>query len=170
MKKWVAIWMLAFAVAACGDDSDVFYTARYDVAQVVVKVTMPPLEDSQDSERQDSDISALVSKNVLEKAPVRSGGSYLLEYTRYDGGTLTVRAAADAAPVVGEFDKQPGASALTFRYDGTETEYAIESYTDEDSGNAYVMFVADLTAYYQALYPDDRIVEVKRMELTSTLY
>ncbi len=163
MKKWVAIWALAFAVAACSDDSDVFYTARYDVAQVVVKVTLPPLEDSQDS-----DISALVSQDVLEKAPVQSGGSYLLEYMRYDGGTLTVRAAADTAPVVGEFDKQPGASALTFRYDGTETEYAIKSYTDEDSGIAYVMFTADLTAYYQALYPDENIVEVKRMELTST--
>ncbi len=168
MKKWVAIWTLAFAVVACGDDSDVFYTARYDVAQVVVKVTLPPLEDLQNSEKQDSDISALVSQDVLEKAPVRSGGSYLLEYTRYDGGTLTVRAAADAVPAVGEFDKQPGASALTFRYDGSETEYAIESYTDEDSGNVYVMFTADLTAYYQAIYPDENIVEVKRLELTLT--
>lgn len=168
MKKWVAIWMLALAAAACGDDSDVFYTARYDVAQVVVKVTMQPPADQEDAEGQQPEIVALVSQDVLEKAPVQSGGSYLLEYTRYDGGMLTVRVAADAAPAVGEFDKQPGASALTFRYDGTETEYAIESYTDEDSGNAYVMFVADLTAYYQALYPDENIVEVKRLELTST--
>ncbi len=170
MKKWVAISVLAFAAVACGDDSDVFYTARYDVAQVLVEVAAQPPADREDAEAQQPEIVALVSEDVLAKAPVRSGGSYLLEYTRYDGGTLTVRAAADADPVVGEFDKQPGATVLTFRYDGVETEYAIESYTDEDSGNAYVMLAADLTAYYQALYPDGGIVEVKRMELTSTTY
>ncbi len=77
---------------------------------------------------------------------------------------------AEADPVVGEFDKQPGAAALTFRYDGAETEYAIESYMDKDSGTAYVMLAADLTTYYQELYPDDYIVEVKRLEITSTTY
>ena len=147
--------MLAFAAVGCSDDSDVFYTARYDVVRVAVEVAAQP------------EIVALVSEDALAKAPVRSGGSYLLEYTRYDGGTLTIRAAAEADPVVGEFDKQPGASALTFRYDGTETEYAIESYTDEDSGLDCVMLATDLTAYYQALYPDDGIVEVKRLEITS---
>lgn len=167
MKKWVAIWTLAFAAVACGDDSDVFYTARYDVVQVLVEVATQPPVDRADSEGQQPDIVALVSEDALEKAPVQSGGSYLLEFTRYDGGTLTVRAAADAAPVVGEFDKQPGASALTFRYDGSETEYAIESYVDKDSGNACVMLTADLTAYYQALYPDGGIVGVKRLEITS---
>ncbi len=170
MKRWIAISVLAFAVVACGDDSDVFYTARYDVVQVSVEVATQSPADREDSEGQHSDIITLVSEDALAKAPVRSGGSYLLEFTRYDGGTLTVRAAAEAAPVVGEFDKQPGASALTFRYDGAETEYAIESYMDKDSGTAYVMFAADLTAYYQALYPDDGIVKVKRMELTSTTY
>ncbi len=168
MKKWVAIWTLAFATVGCGDDTDIFYTVRYDVVQVLVEVATQPPADREDAEGRQPDIIALVSEDALEKAPVRSGGSYLLEYTRYDGGTLTVRAAAEAASVVGEFDKQPGASALTFRYDGTETEYAIESYMDEDSGVAYVMLAADLTAYYQALYPDDHIVEVKRLEITST--
>ncbi len=170
MKKWVAIWTLAFATVGCGDDTDIFYTVRYDVVQVLVEVATQPPADREDSEGPHPDIIALVSQDALEKAPVRSGGSYLLEYTRYDGGTLTVRAAADADPVAGEFDKQPGAAALTFRYDGSETEYAIESYMDKDSGGAYVMFVADLTAYYQALYPDDYIVEVKRLEITSTPY
>ncbi len=170
MKRWIAISALAFAAVACGDDSDVFYTARYDVVQVLVEVAMQQPADREDSEGPHPDIIALVSQDALEKAPVRSGGSYLLEYTRYDGGTLTVRVAADADPVAGEFDKQPGASALTFRYDGSETEYAIESYMDKDSGTAYVMLAADLTAYYQALYPDDYIVEVKRLEITSTTY
>ncbi len=170
MKKWVAISVLAFAAVACGDDSDVFYTACYDVVQVSVEVATQSPADREDSEEPHSDIITLVSEDALAKAPVRSGGSYLLEFTRYDGGTLTVRAAAEADPVVGEFDKQPGASALTFRYDGAETEYAIESYMDKDSGTAYVMFAADLTAYYQELYPDDYIVEVKRLEITSTAY
>lgn len=168
MKRWVAIWTLAFAAVGCGDDSDVFYTARYDVVRVAVEVAAQPPAGREDAEGQQPDIVALVREDALAKAPVQSGGSYLLEFTRYDGGTLTVRAAAEADPVVGEFDKQPGASVLTFRYDGTETEYAIESYTDEDSGNDYVMLTADLTAYYQALYPDDNIVEVKRREMTST--
>lgn len=159
--------MLAFAAVGCSDDSDVFYTARYDVVRVAVEVAAQPPADREDAEGQQPEIVALVSEDALAKAPVRSGGSYLLEYTRYDGGTLTIRAAAEADPVVGEFDKQPGASALTFRYDGTETEYAIESYTDEDSGLDCVMLVTDLTAYYQALYPDDGIVEVKRLEITS---
>ena len=170
MKKWVAIWTLALAAVGCGDDSDVFYTARYDVVQVAVEVATQPPAGQEDAEGQQPEIVAQVSEDVLAKAPVRSGGSYLLEFTRYDGGTLTVRAAAEADPAVGEFDKQPGASALTFRYDGAETEYAIESYTDKDSGVACVMLAADLTAYYQALYPDDYIVEVKRLEITSTTY
>ncbi len=170
MKKWVAIWMLAFATVGCGDDSDVFYTARYDVVQVAVEVAAQPPADREDAEGQQPEIVALVSEDALAKAPVRSGGSYLLEYTRYDGGTLTVRAAAEADPAVGEFDKQPGASVLTFRYDGSETEYAIESYVDKDSGVVSVMLTTDLTAYYQALYPESGIVEVKRMELTSTTY
>ncbi len=160
--------MLAFATVGCGDDSDVFYTARYDVVRVAVEVSAQPPADQEDAEGPQPEIVALVSQDVLEKAPVQSGGSYLLEFTRYDGGTLTVRAAADADPIAGEFDKQPGAAALTFRYDGSETEYAIESYMDEDSGNDCVMLTTDLTAYYQALYPDDNIVEVKRLELTST--
>ncbi len=170
MKRWIAISVLAFAVVACGDDSDVFYTARYDVVQVSVEVATQSPAEREDSEGQHSDIITLVSEDALAKAPVRSGGGYLLEYKRYDGGALTVRAAVDADPVVGEFDKQPGASTLTFRYDGSETEYAIESYVDKDSGIDYVMLATDLTAYYQALYPDDYIVEVKRLEITSTTY
>ena len=59
---------------------------------------------------------------------------------------------------------------MTFRYDGQEIVYAMESYADETTGRSCVLLVADMTAAYQALYPDAGIVGAQRFEYTAAAW
>lgn len=156
--KYLLCALLAVLMTGC-DRSEVFYSVRYDIVRVQVRIV------TQTPDQTDND-----DTSAVREVDLPGGGSYLLDYTRYDGGRLTVRASADAQPMTGEFDRQPAAKTLTFRYDGQETTCTIGRYTDEASGTSCVMFSTDQTDRYRELYPDEYIVEATRHEYTSTRY
>ena len=59
---------------------------------------------------------AQIQAEVLAEAPVQAGGSYALDFTRYNRGPLTVDTAAEAGTVPGAFFKEPGATEIRFLF------------------------------------------------------
>jgi len=167
MKKWVAIWMLAFAVVGCADNTEVFYTVEYPVTKVLAAVSISgdiPTESELPS------IPELGAELFASFDPVVAGGSYRLDYSRYNGGTLTIIQKAGDAPIVGTFVKEPGAMVLQLNYGEESRSCKIEPYTGDD-GKQYVLLVIDYTAEFQQRYPDGQYIsEMAYKEYTSTPY
>ena len=105
-------------------------------------------------------------EEVLSKAPVQAGGSYTLDFKYSDSGRLTVRPAASAETVSGGFMKQPGATAISFYFGEQAYTCTVTAYTSEE-GLRQALLTVDLTAEYQARYPDAKITQVLRKEYTS---
>lgn len=110
---------------------------------------------------------AQIQAEVLAEAPVQVGGRYVLDFTRYNRGPLTVDTASEAGTVQGAFFKEPGASEINLFF--LEDNYActISSYRDTD-GKYKVLLTVDLTEIYQQRYPSAGLTKVVRQEYTST--
>ena len=114
---------LLLLAAACGDDSDAFYTAVYPVVRVEAEITLPAPEpgptdptDSTDptdptdptnptdptepetkaGENETDPVVERIREEIEAAAPVKAGGSYVLEFTKYNGGRLRIRQTAEA--------------------------------------------------------------------------
>lgn len=105
-------------------------------------------------------------EEVLAAAPVQAGGVYTLDFKYADSGRLTVRPAAGAETVSGGFMKQPGATAINFYFGEQAYTCTVTAYTGEE-GLRQALLTVDLTAEYQARYPDAKITQVLRKEYTS---
>lgn len=105
-------------------------------------------------------------EEVLAAAPVQAGGVYTLDFKYADSGRLTVRPAASAETVSGGFMKQPGATAISFYFGEQAYTCTVTAYTSEE-GLRQALLTVDLTAEYQARYPDAKITQVLRKEYTS---
>ena len=105
-------------------------------------------------------------EEVLAAAPVQAGGVYTLDFKYADSGRLTVRPAAGAETVSGGFMKQPGATAISFYFGEQAYTCTVTAYTGEECLRQALLTV-DLTAEYQARYPDAKITQVLRKEYTS---
>lgn len=110
---------------------------------------------------------AQIQAEVLAEAPVQAGGSYALDFTRYNRGPLTVDTAAAAGTVPGAFFKEPGATEIRFLFLELDYTAALSSYTDTD-GVRKVLLTVDLTEEFQKRYPETDITKVVRREYTST--
>lgn len=121
-------------------------------------------DDGTDEEPENPLVTQL-REEVLSKAPVQAGGSYTLDFKYSDSGRLTVRPAAGAETVSGGFAKQPGASNISFYFGEQAYTCAVSVYTEE--GVRQALLTVDLTAEYQARYPDAKITQVLRKEYTS---
>ena len=110
---------------------------------------------------------AQIQAEVLAEAPVQAGGSYALDFTRYNRGPLTVDTAAEAGTVPGAFFKEPGATEIRFLFLELDYTAALSSYTDTD-GVRKVLLTVDLTKEFQKRYPETDITKVVRREYTST--
>ena len=110
---------------------------------------------------------AQIQAEVLAEAPVQAGGSYALDFTRYNRGPLTVDTAAEAGTVPGAFFKEPGATEIRFLFLELDYTAALSSYTDTD-GVRKVLLTVDLTKEFQKRYPESDITKVVRREYTST--
>ena len=113
-----------------------------------------------------TDYRALIAEEAADWAPVASGGGYLLDYTRYDGGPLRVRTAAGSETIGGAFLRTPGTDTIGFVYDGRMHAYTLAAYEDEQ-GRTRTLLQADLTDLFRARYPEAGIVRVLRLEYTS---
>lgn len=105
-------------------------------------------------------------EEVLAAAPVQADGVYTLDFKYADSGRLTVRPAAGAETVSGGFMKQPGATAISFYFGEQAYTCTVTAYTSEE-GLRQALLTVDLTAEYQARYPDAKITQVLRKEYTS---
>lgn len=110
---------------------------------------------------------AQIQAEVLAEAPVQAGGSYALDFTRYNRGPLTVDTAAEAGTVPGAFFKEPGATEIRFLFLELDYTAALSSYTDMD-GVRRVLLTVDLTKEFQKRYPETDITKIVRREYTST--
>lgn len=196
MKRLIAYLFLTAALLAaggCGDDSEVFYSIAYPVVRIEAEVTLPePEEPEEPSTGEDSGsegtdgtdgtvdsgttdgteepidpLVAQIQAEVLAEAPVQAGGSYALDFTRYNRGPLTVDTAAEAGTVPGAFFKEPGATEIRFLFLELDYTAALSSYTDTD-GVRRVLLTVDLTKEFQKRYPESDLTKVVRREYTST--
>ena len=110
---------------------------------------------------------AQIQAEVLAEAPVQAGGSYALDFTRYNRGPLTVDTVAEAGTVPGAFFKEPGATEIRFLFLELDYTAALSSYTDTD-GVRKVLLTVDLTEEFQKRYPESDLTKVVRREYTST--
>ena len=151
---------LLLLAAACGDDSDAFYTAVYPVVRVEAEITLPDPEpgpsdptdpseptdppdppdppdptpptaptdptdptdptnptdptepETKAGENETDPVVERIREEIEAAAPVKAGGSYVLEFTKYNGGRLRIRQTAEADRVRGIFFKDPGATDI----------------------------------------------------------
>lgn len=124
-------------------------------------------EEGESTEEPVDPLVAQIQAEVLAEAPVQVGGRYVLDFTRYNRGPLTVDTASEAGTVQGAFFKEPGASEINLFF--LEDNYActISSYRDTD-GKYKVLLTVDLTEIYQQRYPSAGLTKVVRQEYTST--
>lgn len=124
-------------------------------------------EEGEGTEEPVDPLVAQIQAEVLAEAPVQVGGRYVLDFTRYNRGPLTVDTASEAGTVQGAFFKEPGASEINLFF--LEDNYActISSYRDTD-GKYKVLLTVDLTEIYQQRYPSAGLTKVVRQEYTST--
>lgn len=188
--KILTALLLAAALTACGDDSDVFYTTSYPVARIEISVSLSepekPDPENPDPENPDAGTSQTekpenpeepenplleeIRNDALAKAPVQAGGSYRLDFTHHNGGPLVVRPAADAETVTGTFIKEPDKpEELHFTFGEQAYTCKVSGYTDTDDLRK-TLFSVDLTEEYKQLYPDAGITQVIRKEYTSHPY
>lgn len=165
MKRLFALVCLSCLAAACGggDEEIVFYTVDYPVTELDVNVSLPGSADDEEREALIGQITA----EVLAEAPVQPGGSYRLDFLRYNGGTLTVLSDPAGAPETGEFVKEPGAAQLQFLFGAFDYTCTVSSYLS-DEGPRCVLLTVDLTERYQERYPDAGLTRVQRREYTAT--
>lgn len=121
----------------------------------------------EDEEEPVDPLVAQIQAEVLAEAPVQVGGRYVLDFTRYNRGPLTVDTASAEGTVEGAFFKEPGATEINLFF--LENSYActLSSYRDTD-GRYKVLLTVDLTARYQERYPTAGLTRVVRQEYTST--
>lgn len=191
--------LLAAALAACSEPSEVYYSTRYEVTSLEAVVTLsdtptepenpdsgsgtaairPSADDEtgdgsgdgseggSDGGENESPVIEEIRNAVLAAAPVQAGGSYVLDYSEYNGGLLRVKPSAEGETLSGTFVKMPGSSEITFTYgEGVEYTATLSSYTTAE-GARCARFTVDLTESYHTLYPDAGIESVVRYENTS---
>lgn len=109
-----------------------------------------------------------IEAEIVGAAPVKAGGGYTLLFSHYNGGRAQIDTGTDAGRITGLFFKTPGAADILFYYPETQSEYTCtpSTYAGED-GRQKVVFTVDLTAQYQALYPEAGITKAVRREYTS---
>jgi hypothetical protein len=185
---------LMLLAGGCDDASEYYYTTSYPVVRIEVSVTVeeetpepqPEPEPEPEPEPQpgegegeggtgtddgtveepENPLVTQLREEVLAAAPVQAGGVYTLDFKYADSGRLTVRPAAGAETVSGGFMKQPGATAISFYFGEQAYTCTVTAYTSEE-GLRQALLTVDLTAEYQARYPDAKITQVLRKEYTS---
>ena len=169
MKRLFVFLCLACLATACGEEKEVvFYSVTYPVTKIDAIVSIAAADPGTEEAPEDPDVAeAALAAEVVAQAPVQAGGSYRLDYSRYNGGMLTVVPAPAASAVTGEFVKEPGTTQLQLAFSGTTYSCEIGSYTTEE-GRRCVLLTVDLTEACQERDPDARIQQVLRLEYTST--
>ena len=168
--RYIAILILAAALAACGEKSEPYYTTSYPVSRVEATVTLgaaatATAEDEPEPEPEpdpDPDPEPEPEPDPVIEA-IRAD---VLAFLYHNSGWLYITPAPDAAPITGSFNKEPDKpDQLRFFYEDADYTYAVSYYSEE--GKSLTLLTVDLTAKYQALYPTAGITKVERLEYTT---
>ena len=151
------LYALAALTTACSQ-SEVFYSTSYDIVKAEIRVSTQEPATPEEPDAWET--------SYIQVSELPAGGSYRLDYTRYDGGMLHVRTSADGPDYEGAFIRTPGSSRITFIYDGEPHTYELSTYNTDD-GTRCTLLTADLTAEYRALYPEAGIVLAELNEYTT---
>lgn len=152
----LALWG---AAVACSDIAEPFYSQRYELARVEAAVVLK--DETQTAEK------AVIEASVLETAPVKAGGGYLIEYIEAFGGPLAVYPEPGATVLQGTFDELTTEQGFVFNYADRADTCRLTTYNNEGEAQR-VLLTFDLTKKYQALYPNIEITSVVREEYTLT--
>lgn len=160
--KRIASWFCLAGMLACNEaENEVFYTTNYPIERVEVSATLAAGETQLTQEQ--------LQDEVLAAAPVKAGGRYRLDFSRFDGGELYVTPETDQTPIIGSFTKTPGTRILIFTYE-TITDTARISTWQSEEGVLLVKLAFDLTNQYKERYPNVAIEQVVREEYTTKPY
>ncbi len=168
IKRHCAILLGILLCTACSKKEEVFYSTTYPITQIEVRCTLEGADEGDDAATpslRDQLIDA-----VLTTAPVQAGGSYRIDFNRYDGGKLTVRPTEGASRIEGSFTKVPAASEMTFTYGEQHYKVRKIGYND-DEGVLRISFEVDLTEEYKAQYGiENSNFKLIRVEKSAHLY
>ena len=164
MRKALSLLCGLWLLVACSKKEEVYYSTTYPVTNVEVLV----LYDT-DSEYADEALMQQIEAEVMQATPVHSGGSYRLDFDRFDGGTLYVKRTAEASDEVGLFHKQPASREIKMEYADTNYVVTMQRYTS-DQGEPMTLFEVDLTDYYFRTTKNLALMRVLRNEYTSHIY
>lgn len=164
MKQFV-IGLTALAMVACSKSEEVFYSTTYEITNVEVLVLY-----NSESEDYDPSLMEQIEAEVEAAAPVKAGGSYRLDFDRFDGGQLFVRRTAESEEEVGSFTKQPAARDITMEYADTSYVVTTQRYTTDEDTTPRTLFEVDLTDHYRRTTKNLALTRVLRNEYTSHLY
>ncbi|MBR5819960.1 MAG: hypothetical protein IKY68_01745 [Alistipes sp.] len=158
MRRLLVLLVAGFALMACSKEGAVFYTAHYPVTRLEVEVTLSAANAEAEEE---------IRQIVLQDAPVQVGGGYQLDFNRFDGGILYVRATANDQAIVGDFTKQPAAKEMHFAYG--EEQYTVQTsrYIDPEDASELTLLTIDVTEHYRTALQDESILKVTRKEYTA---
>lgn len=151
--------LLLTAGAACSDIIEPFYSQRYELARVEAAVVLK--DETQTAEK------ILLESDVLQTAPVKAGGGYMIEYIEAFSGPLVVYPEEGATALQGTFDELTTEAGFVFNYGERSDTCGLTTYNNEGEAQR-VLFTFDLTKKYQALFPNIGITSVVREEYTMT--
>ena len=103
--RYIAILILAAALAACGEKSEPYYTTSYPVSRVEATVTLgaaatataedepepepePDPDPDPEPEPEPDPVIEAIRADVLAEALVQAGGGYVLEFLYHNSGWL----------------------------------------------------------------------------------
>ena len=180
--------LLAAALAACSEPSEVYYSTRYEVTSLEAVVTLSDTPTEPENPDSGSGTAAIRPSADDETGDGSGDGSEggsdggenespVIEEIRNavlaaapvqaGGSLLRVKPSAEGETLSGTFVKMPGSSEITFTYgEGVEYTATLSSYTTAE-GARCARFTVDLTESYRTLYPDAGIESVVRYENTS---
>lgn len=157
--RTISALLLLGAGFACSDIVEPFYSQRYQLARVEAAVVLK--DQTQTAEK------ILLESDVLQTAPVKAGGGYMIEYIEAFSGPLTVYPAQGATALQGTFDELTTEEGFVFNYADRADTCRLTTYNNEGEAQR-VLLTFDLTKKYQALFPNIEITSVVREEYTLT--
>ncbi len=158
--------LLLLTAAACTNDSEVFYSVTYPIVRIEAEVTLNTTTTADEGTSETPAIVTTIMNDITQNSPVQNGGSYKMLYSRANGGKADIKKDELSDPIVAIFVKVPGSTDYRILYETTDYTLSQRSYTEESVRK--VMFESDLTAHYQALYPDADLKKAVRKEYTAT--
>ncbi len=168
---------LCLTGVSCTDKVEYFYSTTQHITRVEAKVvvvapekpdpeqpaptpTPQPTAGEGEATPEDSPAVVQIKEELLAKSPAKAGDSYTFNFKVYNAGILLLQSGEET--LEGRFTKVPGSDEMGFLLNG---EYHIAQVSSsEDKDTPGTLYTFDFTEEYQKRYPEEKILEAKRLE------